>query len=95
MLASDEYAKIRTDYYETSRSSKYLARSYRPPKDLSFIDSLAFFPDAAFREKLEHDYNEQSAVLFSRQSYPSFDACSPASRESATCCKHEPSDEIV
>jgi hypothetical protein len=73
MLASDEYEQIRTDYDETSRSSKYFARIYRPPADLSFAASPAFFPEPELRGQLAVDYEAQCRLLFSAGAYPSFD----------------------
>lgn len=43
MLASPEYEQIRRDYDQKSR--EFFAKSYRPPTDLSFADSPAFFPE--------------------------------------------------
>jgi len=73
MLASEEYADIRNDYDVTSRGSKHLARIYRPPADLSFRDSPAFFPDTELKKQLALDYETQCRLLFSKTSYPSFD----------------------
>ena len=73
MLASEEYEQIRNDYDKTSRGSKYLIRSYRPPKDLSFVDSPAFFPEAELKTQLARDYETQCQLLFSGTDYPSFD----------------------
>jgi Nucleotidyl transferase AbiEii toxin, Type IV TA system len=73
MLASDEYEQIRKDYDKTSSSSKYLARIYRPPEDLSFANSQAFFPDAALKVQLAGDYETQCRLLFSGPGYPAFD----------------------
>ena len=73
MLASGEYEEIRRDYDQTSRGSKYLARIYRPPNDLSFADSPALFPDQALKDQLARDYEHECRVLFSGAGYPSFD----------------------
>jgi hypothetical protein len=73
MLASEEYEQIRNDYDKTSRGSKYLMRSYRPPKDLSFADSPAFFPDEELKAQLARDYERQCQLLFSGTDHPSFD----------------------
>jgi hypothetical protein len=72
MLASPEYAQIREDYDEKSRGSKSLAKSYRPPPELSFASSPALFPDDQLGEQLEADYEEQCALLFSGGKYPPF-----------------------
>lgn len=71
MLTSDEYERIRVDYDRNSR--EFFAKSYRPPKDLSFGDSPAFFPDAGLKDQLAPDYETQCRLLFSGGSYPSFD----------------------
>jgi Nucleotidyl transferase AbiEii toxin, Type IV TA system len=71
MLTSEEYAQIRVDYDRNSR--EFFAKSYRPPKDLSFGDSPAFFPDAGLKDQLGRDYATQCGLLFSGGSYPSFD----------------------
>jgi hypothetical protein len=63
MLASDEYEQIRKDNGENSSNSKCLARIYRAPKDLSFADSRAFFPDAELKEQLAGDYETQCRLL--------------------------------
>ncbi len=73
MLASDEYEEIRRDYDVTSRNSKYLARIYRPPEDLSFAESPALFPDGRIKDQLRRDYDEQCRMLFSGGDYPPFD----------------------
>jgi hypothetical protein len=71
MLTSTEYDQIRKDYDENSR--RFFTKIYRPPKDLSFVDSPAFFPDTKLKEQLEWDYEMQCRLLFSGVSYPSFD----------------------
>jgi hypothetical protein len=52
---------------------KYLARIYRPPEDLSFANSQAFFPDAELKAQLAGDYETQCRLLFSGPGYPAFD----------------------
>lgn len=71
MLASAEYEEIRRDYDEKSRA--VFPKTYRPPADLSFIDSPAFFPQPELRERLATDYATQCRLLFSGATYPSFD----------------------
>jgi hypothetical protein len=71
MLASPEYEEIRRDY--DARSMEYFAKAYRPPVDLSFKDSPALFPGEELRATLAPEYEEQCALLFSDQSYASFD----------------------
>lgn len=71
MLTSDEYEQIRIDYDEKSR--KFFEKIYRPPNDLSFADSPAFFPDAELKDRLARDYETQCRLLFSGASYPAFD----------------------
>ena len=71
MLASPEYEEIRRDY--DARSKEFFTKSYRPPIDLSFNGSPALFPDAELRARLEPEYEEQCGLLFSDQSYASFD----------------------
>jgi hypothetical protein len=73
MLASEEYGQIREDYDQTSRRSKYFARIYRPPNDLTFRNSAAFFPDTALKAQLAADYETQCRLLFSHPNYASFD----------------------
>jgi hypothetical protein len=71
MLASGEYHEIRIDYDRNSRT--FFEKSYRPPKDLSFADSPAFFPDTELAEQLASDYDVQCRLLFSGDGYPAFD----------------------
>jgi len=70
MLRSAEYALIRRDYDEKSR--QFYRSSYRPPPDLSFRDSPAFFPDAALQAELERDYDRDVSVLFFAGRFPPF-----------------------
>jgi Nucleotidyl transferase AbiEii toxin, Type IV TA system len=71
MLASPEYEEIKRDY--DARSREFFADSYRPPAGLSFNESPALFPDPELRGRLEPEYEEQCALLFSDQSYAGFD----------------------
>jgi hypothetical protein len=71
MLASPEYEGIRRDYDEKSR--EFFSRSYLPPPNLSFAESLALFPSEELRERLEREYEEQCQLLFATKVYPSFD----------------------
>jgi hypothetical protein len=71
MLASPEFEQIRLDYDERSR--EFFPRAYRPPPGLSFKDSPALFPDADLRARLEPEYEAECALLFSDQSFASFD----------------------
>ena len=70
MLTSPEYGDIRQDYDKVSR--EFFEASYRPPKDLSFGDSPAFFPAAELAEELERDYEAQCRLLFSGGEHPAF-----------------------
>jgi Nucleotidyl transferase AbiEii toxin, Type IV TA system len=71
MLASPEFEQIRLDYDERSR--EFFPRAYRPPPNLSFKDSPALFPDADLRARLEAEYEAECSLLFSDQSFASFD----------------------
>ena len=71
MLASPEYEQIRRDYDEKSRA--FFSTIYRPPANLSFSGSPAFFPEPELRERLATDYETQCRLLFSGGAYPSFD----------------------
>jgi hypothetical protein len=70
MLASPEYEEIRRDY--DAKSREFFMDSYRPPSDLSFVDSAALFPGSDLREQLEGDYEAQCRLLFSGDTYPAF-----------------------
>lgn len=71
MLDSPEYEEIRRDY--DARSREFFEASYRPPPGLSFADSIALFPEGSLREQLAAEYDVECRLLFSDQSYPSFD----------------------
>lgn len=71
MLDSPEYGEIRRDY--DARSREFFEASYRPPPGLSFADSIALFPEGSLREQLAAEYDVECRLLFSDQSYPSFD----------------------
>lgn len=71
MLASPEYEEIRRDYDRKSR--EFFAGSYRPPSDLSFVDSPALFPDASLRDRLAPEFEEQCKLLFAGDDYPAFE----------------------
>ncbi|MBS1676005.1 MAG: nucleotidyl transferase AbiEii/AbiGii toxin family protein [Actinobacteria bacterium] len=71
MLASPEFEEIKLDYDERSR--QFFPRAYRPPSELSFKDSPALFPDGGLRARLEPEYEEECALLFSDQSFASFE----------------------
>jgi len=69
MLASDEYDEIKADYDEKSRA--FFPRSYRPPPDLRFTTSDAFFPPDELRVAIEPGYEEECRRLFFRP-HPGF-----------------------
>jgi Nucleotidyl transferase AbiEii toxin, Type IV TA system len=69
MLASDEYDEIKADYDE--KSSAFFPRSYRPPPDLRFTTSDAFFPPDELRVAIEPGYQEECRRLFFRP-HPEF-----------------------
>lgn len=71
MLDSPEYGEIRRDY--DARSREFFAASYRPPEGLSFANSVALFPEGALRDQLAAEYDTECRLLFSDQSFPSFD----------------------
>lgn len=71
MLASPEYGEIRRDY--DAKSREFFPKSYRPPDDLSFASSPAFFPEGSLRDQLAAEYGEQCGLLFSGGKYPTFD----------------------
>lgn len=61
MLASDEYAAIKTDYDAISR--EYFAQSYIPPDEMRFATSEALFPSAALSATLGAEYEMQCRQL--------------------------------
>jgi hypothetical protein len=61
MLASAEYAAIKADYDNISKT--YFVRDYRPPEDLSFAHSDALFPTGALNEALGREYEAQCKIL--------------------------------
>ena len=61
MLASEEYATIKTDYDEISRS--HFPQSYFPPDGMSFAGSDALFPPTALAATLAAEYEMQSRQL--------------------------------
>jgi hypothetical protein len=71
MLASGEYDEIKQDYDAISR--EFFPNSYRPPENLSFADSPAFFPNNGLRVQLARDHETQCSLLFSGATYPTFD----------------------
>jgi hypothetical protein len=68
MLRSEEYELIRVDYDDKSRA--FFPRSYRPPIDLRFGSSDAFFPDTELRAIIEPVYEEECRRLFFRPHPP-------------------------
>jgi Nucleotidyl transferase AbiEii toxin, Type IV TA system len=71
MLASEEYEEIRNDSDRNTR--EFFAKSYRPPENLSFAQSPAFFPTEELKDQLAGDYETQCRLLFSGSAYPPFD----------------------
>lgn len=71
MIRSDEYGEIKADYDETSRM--YFPKTYRPPPDLSFRNSVALFPTGELRAQIEDDYTRECRVLFATRPYPSLE----------------------
>lgn len=61
MLASDEYAAIKTDYDEISRA--FFPHSYFPPARMSFADSDALFPPTNLAATLGTEYEVQCRQL--------------------------------
>jgi nucleotidyltransferase AbiEii toxin of type IV toxin-antitoxin system len=70
MLLGAEYEEIRRDYDEKSRA--FYSNSYRPPANLRFDKSPAFFPDGALRKELEADYEQDVRPLFFGGTFPPF-----------------------
>jgi hypothetical protein len=61
MLASDEYAAIKADYDEISRT--YFSQSYFAPPKMRFAASDALFPPAALAATLGAEYETQCGQL--------------------------------
>lgn len=61
MLASDEYAAIKTDYDAISRA--HFAQSYIPPDDMRFATSDALFPPDVLSATLGAEYEVQCRQL--------------------------------
>lgn len=70
MLQTAEYGEIKADYDAISRT--HFARDYRPPKDLSFANSDALFPEGPLHAELGREYEQQCRVLCYGP-YPSWD----------------------
>ena len=70
MLASDEYAGIKSDYDTISRA--HFAQSYFAPEGMSFARSDALFPSAALADTIEREYEAQCRQLCFG-AYPSWD----------------------
>jgi hypothetical protein len=61
MLRSEEYAAIKKDYDEISRT--YFAKSYFWPDDMCFAKSEALFPPEQLSRILAAEYEKQCQVL--------------------------------
>jgi hypothetical protein len=61
MLASDEYALIKTDYDRISRT--HFSRSYFYPEGMSFARSDALFPPAQLSAAISAEYEVQCRLL--------------------------------
>lgn len=61
MLRSSEYAEIKSDYDEISRT--HFPASHLPPEGLSFSDSAALFPPAELDAMLRAEFEEQCRLL--------------------------------
>jgi len=61
MLQSDEYATIKKDYDQISRT--HFSRSYFFPKDMSFTNSDALFPPAELAAIISPQYEAQCQML--------------------------------
>jgi hypothetical protein len=70
MLRSAEYAAIKADYDEISRT--HFERSYFSPKGMSFATSDALFPPAGLAARLGEEYETQCRQLCLGP-YPSWD----------------------
>jgi hypothetical protein len=70
MLKSAEYAAIKADYDQISRS--HFSRSYFHPNDMSFAKSDALFPPRELAATIAAEYEGQCKVLCYRK-YPSWE----------------------
>jgi len=61
MLASAEYAAIKSDYDHIS--TEHFPKSYVPPPDMTFAKSDALFPPASLAAALAVEYESQCRVL--------------------------------
>jgi hypothetical protein len=61
MLKSAEYAAIKADYDEVSRT--HFAESYFYPKGMSFANSDAIFPAAELAKVISVEYEAQCKML--------------------------------
>lgn len=61
MLESPEYATIKTDYDQISRT--HFARDYSYPEGMIFAKSDAIFPSGELADALEREYEEQCRML--------------------------------
>ena len=61
MLQSDEYAAIKADYDQISRT--HFPKSYFHPDDMSFANSDALFPPAELNALIGQEYESQCRVL--------------------------------
>lgn len=61
MLASAEYATIKADYDQISRT--YFPRDYAHPEGMTFAKSEAIFPSGELAEMIAREYEEQCRML--------------------------------
>jgi hypothetical protein len=61
MLKSDEYAAIKADYDQISRT--HFERSYFPPDNMSFAASDALFPPEDLEKRIAAEYEGQCKLL--------------------------------
>lgn len=61
MLKSDEYANIKNDYDQVSRT--YFEKNYFPPDELSFARSDALFPPSELEGLIGAEYEAQCRLL--------------------------------
>jgi hypothetical protein len=71
MLKTDEYAAIKKDYDEISRT--YFAKSYLPPPDMTFAKSDALYPPVDLAKIIGVEYEAQCKLLCYGP-YPSWEA---------------------
>lgn len=61
MLQSAEYADIKADYDEVSRT--HFPGSHVPPRDMRFSDSVALFPPPEFESVIQTEFDAQCRLL--------------------------------